>query len=601
MKKMIFCSWICVAAFLTAAAPVWADDLEALAAQAANYMSGASEAPLRQIEQRARASIGDPVRHAEVESVLIRMLAPEATFETKRFACYTLAVYGSESSLPALEALFKKEETVGIACFALGGMPFPKAGECLRSALSQVRGLSRVQVIVTLGQRAEAASVKPLAGLLKDPDAAVVRAAIRALGAVDTAEAREAVLALRNAADPALAADVAAAALSLADKRLAAGDAVTAAAIGAGFVSAGFPSQVRRGAFSLMLKADVDGGVERVRQTLEAAAPDAVLSPVAIAYIAGLRGEGLSKEFGRLLPRLPPTEQVLLVEALACRADAEARASIRRQVCAADPAVRCAAIDAVGRLEDASAIGLLVQALKGAVTPDESKVALAALANLRGGETTDQAMVEAFRQASGEAQAVLVEVLSRRGGRVTVPVLLALAVGSDTPLARAAGQALARQADSGDAASLTALQKAVAEGEAPVREVALRTLAAWRGLDAWETLAGVYAKPENEAQRTLALRGMVKMAGAGNAQPDSALIGRYGALLAGARSEADRKMIVNTLAGVAHPDALALALPLMEQPGIRSEAAQAVERIARAIQKTHPALAREALQKIKVP
>ena len=215
---------VAVAAMLLCLPAAGAADLGALAAQAMNYESGASEEPLRQIEQLMRESVGEPARRVQAEAVLIKMLDPAATFEAKRFACYTLAVYGTDASLPALAALLKKEETVGIACFALGRMTSKQAGECLRAALAGATGAARVQMIVTLGQRAEAESVEALAGLARDADLAVARAAVRALGAVDAAAARAALAALRREANPALAPDLAVASLSLADRLIAAGD-----------------------------------------------------------------------------------------------------------------------------------------------------------------------------------------------------------------------------------------------------------------------------------------------------------------------------------------------------------------------------------------
>jgi len=367
----------------------------------------------------------------------------------------------------------------------------------------------------------------------------------------------------------------------------------------ADFVSADSAAQVRRGAFGLLLRCDADGGVERVRSALAAEPPDAVFAPVAIAHIAGLRGRRVSKEFGKLMPRLAPALQVLLVEALACRADKDARAVIRAQLGAADPGVRQAAIDAVGKLEDESAVAGLVQAFAAAATPEEEKAIQASLASLSGGAATDKAIVAAVRRATGKEQALLIDVLARRGGGAAVPVLLELSGAPEEQAARAAAQALARLADSADNASLAALQKAVAGDDARTREVALRALAAWRGLAAWDTLAGVYAKPASEAQRALALRGLVRMAGEGNAQPDAALIGRYRQLLKGAQGDADNKLILTMMGGVAHPDTLVLALPLLAQAGVHAEAAQAVERIAQAIQKSHPDAARDALLKVK--
>lgn len=575
-----------------------ASDLDATAALAAKYESGESAEPLLQIERQLREAVGKPERQAELQAALIRLLAPDTTFEAKRFACLQLAAYGTEAALPALAALLKQEETAGIACFALGGLRSQQAGDLLRAALPEAKGVARLQLVSALGHRADPASVTLLAGLARDADAAVACAAVRALGAIDAAAARDAVAALRKEAAPAVSLAVAEASLSGAEQLAAAGERAAASALGEELLKPAYPQHIRRGAFGLCLRNDADGGEQRVSALLAAAPLDPVLAAVAIARVPELRGKGVSKTFGKVLPSLTPAEQVLLIEALTCRADQDARSVILAQVNAADPGVRHAALTAVGNLEDASAVALLARALAAAPTPEEVKDVQLALAGLRGGEATDLALCAALRQAAAKDKLPLMAVLSRRGGRAAVAALLEQSGEADEAVARAAAQALARIADSGDSAALAALQAAVGCGDARVREAALRTLAASRGVAAWDTLAAVYLKPGNDAQHALALRGLARIAGEGNAQPDATLIGRYRQLLSGARNDEDRKLILNVLAGVAHPDALALALPLLDLPGVHAEAAQAVERIAKAIEKTHPEAARGALQKL---
>jgi HEAT repeat protein len=583
-------------AVLTPVRTCAASELDPLVALAATYESGGSEEPLRRLEKFLCEAGGAPERRAELEHALFRLLAPEATFEAKRFACLQLAVHGSEASLPALAALLEQEETVGIACFAFGGMRSPKAGDVLRAALPKSKGTARLQLVGALGRRAEPASVQPLVALASDADGAVACAAIRALGAIDAAPAREAVAALRRAAAPAMAAVVAEASLSGAAQLAAAGDLAGAAAIGEELLKPALPPHIRRGALGLLLRTDADGGMARARTVLTAAMPDDALVPVAIARVPELRGEGVSKSFGGVLPRLPPAAQVLLIEALACRADADARSAIQAQVGGADPAVRQAAIVAVGTFGDASAVALLAKALTAAVTPQETKDLQRALAGLRGGEATDRALCDALRRAAAKDKPALMTVLSRRGGREAVSALLEQA--REGQAQRAAAQALARIADSGDSVSFEAVKAALSGGDARVREAALRTLVAWRGLAAWDTLAGIYLTPDGEAQHALALRGLIRIANEGNAQPDAALLARYRQLLSGARSDEDRKQILRVLAGVAHPDALAMALPLLDVPGVHGEAVEAVQRMASALMKAHPEAANQALRKL---
>ena len=577
---------------------VAAADLDALVTLAVKYETGTSAEPLRQIERLLCEAVGDCAKCAELEAALIRLLAPEATFEAKRFACVQLAVHGSGASLPALTALLKQEQTVGIACLALGNMRSAKAGDVLRVALPEAKGVARVQIIDTLGHRAEAASVKALSELAHDADAAVAGAAARALGSIDAPAARVEVSALRQEANPAAAAAVAEALLNGAEQLAAAGDRAAASSLCEGLLKPSFPAHIRRGAFGLLLRCDADGGLQRVRTMLDSTPQDAVLAAVAIAHVPKLRGENVSKTLGEVLLRLPPAERVLLIESLACRADADARALIRTQVDAADPGVRHASLVAVGNLEDASAVPLLAKALASAATPEETKDVQLALAGLRGGEATDQAICEALRPAAAKEKPALCAVLSRRGGSAAVKTLLALVGEADAQVSPAAAQALVRIADGGDSAALAALQAALAGGDASVRGAALRTLAAWRGVAAWDTLAGLYLKPVNAAEHALALRGLIRIAGSGNAAPDAALVGRYSQLLAGAQGDSDRKLILSVLAGAAYPDTLALALPLLEVPGVHDEAAEAIRHMAIAIQKTYPKAAHSALQRL---
>jgi len=60
-------------------------EVDALVARAAKYESGESAEPLRQLERLLCESVGAPGRHAELENALIRLLAPDAAFEAKRF------------------------------------------------------------------------------------------------------------------------------------------------------------------------------------------------------------------------------------------------------------------------------------------------------------------------------------------------------------------------------------------------------------------------------------------------------------------------------------------------------------------------------------
>jgi HEAT repeat protein len=150
-----------------------------------------------------------------------------------------------------------------------------------------------------------------------------------------------------------------------------------------------------------------------------------------------------------------------------------------------------------------------------------------------------------------------------------------------------------------DAPALQTLKDAAGDSEAQVRETAVRALADWPDTSVWDSLIGFYQSPENEKTRSVALRGLVRLVGEENAHADQRLLERYQQLLSSAHAEAETKLILGALSGVASPGALQLVTPLLSDPNVRAEAQAAVKRIAESIKAQHPQAAAEALQKLE--
>jgi len=637
------------------ALPLRAADLSQLIADVAKYESGQSVEPLRKIEQLLRDSAGKPAQQAELEAAMIKLIAPSATFEARRFACQQLMVIGTDASLPALAELLKNEETVGIACLALGCQRLPKAVEILRNALPAASGRARLQLIGALGNQQDKQSVKTLTELAHDSDVALASTAILALGKIGGSEAHAVIAALRKENKPAVAFAVAEATLRVAEQ-------TGSVALYEEMLASSQPANIRRGAFGALLRLDKDGGEKRIVETLHGR--DALLEPIAIAAVGTLKSGGASQKFAKEMPSLTSQQQAWMIEALATRGDAAARVAIRNAVGSFNAMVRFAAIAALGRLDDGASASLLCAALAKAQDADERQEIAAALGQITG-PATDKTIFAELKRASGDARRELIGLAGRRGNRAAVPVLFDEAASDDAATAKAAFQALAKvataadlslllvkltnlkAADARDAAenavgrtmakvtdparrigaletamaktadcdarcsllrlmpscgcpkALAALTGALKDSDARIRETAVRALADWPDVTAWDALAGICRQPEKESFRALALRGLVRLAASGNAKPDAVLIGRYRQLLDIARSDDERKLVLGALAGAAHPDALPLVFPLLAVPGVRAEAALAVNRIATAIKAKHPEVARGALQRLK--
>ena len=631
-----------------------------IVAAAADYESGKTTVPLREVEALVRQSAGNKALRKQLETELARLLAGNATFEAKRFACAQLAVVGSDAILPDIAELLKKDETAGIACLALSATPSAKANTTLRNALSEARGLARVHILNTLGDRRDPNAVKPLSKLARDVDSAAAQAAIISLGKIGTVPAAAALAPLRKDANSATVRTAVEASLYAADQLASAGQRKPATAIYEELLQPSQAGNVRRAAFEGLMRLDKDGGEQRILETLRGT--DRTLKPSAIAAIRSLKSKEASAKFAQELPGLPPAEQVLLLDALAWRGDTDALAALRSNLSAADTAVRQAAIAGLGRQGDATAVPALVQALAAAQSAPERQATEQALIGLAGGKATDTALVAELRQASAETKVRLMPVLPRRGLHDAVPVLLDLTGNATT--ARPAFQTLARLATAedlpllldrlvnlkvsearteaetavaqvisksgdvprrsalvcsalakakdvdtrvsligllptcGGVPALDALKAAGADQEPRVSDAAIRTLADWPDAVAWNPLMRVYRQTSTESHRVLALRGLVRLAGDANAKPDGSLIERYRQLLDSAKTDDDRKMILGALAGVAHPDALKLALPLLENPALEAEAKSAVKKIAESIKGKHPQAAEDALRKV---
>ena len=634
-------------------------DLDALM----HYESGADATPLRHYEQLVAQSVNDAALRKSVEADLVRVLGGDSTFEAKRFACLNLAVIGTEASVPALAALLKQGETVGIACAALAQNPSPKATAELRKALGSLSGRAQAQVAHALGVRQDTKAVTQLNKLASGSDLDAAEAAIIALGKIGTAGAQKTLAKLRQECPETLSRAVAEASLSLAETLAAKGSPRLAAGIYTELLAPARPADIRRGAFGGLVRLDRDGGEKRIVATLQGS--DASLKPAAIAATVSVKADDASKKFAAELPKLEPHEQVLLIEALAQHRDAAARAAIQGQLGATDKSVRLAAIQAVGQDGDAAAVPVLARGLLEAKDADELKAVELALASLPAKADVDQALGAQLRNRMAGPKSPILAAMVHRASPASVPLFLAETASSDPAMVRLAFQGLSRAAAAGDLpavlkalgslraeAALDDAQAAVgqllrrvgtpagnaaavrdalkaapgaagsraylpllamcpdAEGLAFVvatagssdtatRDIGLRTLADWPEASAWDPLFAAYEKAAAETERVLALRGLARLLGEENAKPDAQLIARYRALLAGAKNDNDRKLVLGPLAGCAHPDALKLAVEQLAQSGVRAEAAQAVKSIAEAIKPQHPQAAAEALKKLQ--
>ncbi len=157
-------------------------------------------------------------------------------------------------------------------------------------------------------------------------------------------------------------------------------------------------------------------------------------------------GEAATKKFAELLPGLVPDTQVGLLSALAERGDSAAAPAVRDLLASSkDEPVRVAAIKALGRLGDATDLAALVK-FTSADSPAEQAAARRSLIVLPGDEAST-AIAKEMGNADPQLRVRLIEVLTERRARNTIPALLYEAVDDDPVVRRAAMIALGKIAE----------------------------------------------------------------------------------------------------------------------------------------------------------
>lgn len=634
-----------------------AADLNQVILEAAQYQSGASAVPLRQIEQAVRESAGNRAQRAEVEAALIKLLAPTSTLEARRFACTQLAIIGPDAALPTLAEMLSDPETAGMACLALGSNPSAATDRLLLDALSAASGGARLQIVVTLGDRRVAAAVRPLERLVRDPDRATQAAAIGALGKIATDEALRVLAALRRDANSETARQAVLASLVAADRSQ-----QNARAIYEDLLAASQPVYVRGAAFEGLLRTDADGGEKRCLDALRGNEP--VFKPSAIVHVRKLKSPRASARFAAEMPKLTPAEQALMIESLAARNDADARAAITDRILAEDATVRQAAVVALASVGDAGSVPVLAKALGSAPNAASQQTIEMALASLKGGAQVDQAMLKLLANAAPTAKVGLINALARRSAKSALPALLDESASVDPAVAKAAFRALGKLAASadlpvllnhlaslkaeaaraeaesacvkvlertadpaqrsaavaaalakasgvedrcsllsllpacGDVRALELVKTARASQEPAVREAALRALAEWPDASAIDPLLEVAQTTAQNTERVLALRGSVRLLGVAGNLPAADLAARFQKAMAVTKNAGEKKLVLGGLGNVHDPVALKLAEPYLTDAEVRAEAAQAVATLAPRLCGAYRAETRSALQQL---
>lgn len=398
----------------------------------ATYKFGESREALTVAADQIRAASGKPEQQQNVQQLCSLLRSPQATYESKEFACRQLALIGSAESVPALAAhLTGDEKLSNMARYALERIPGEAAVEALRAALGKTSGLNKIGMINSLGVRGDAKSVGRLGKLLKNKDPQIAAAAAKALGKIGGVEATGllAKAVKRGQSDPQVLSTAKDSYILCAESLLAQGKKAEAIAIFNEMAAPAQPLQIRLAALRGMVAADPAEGLKLVLAALKGTDPK--LQAAATRFVREMPGAELTPVFAGQLSSLAPAGQVLLLDALADRGDTAARpAAVIMLTKSEDPAVRLAAIKALGKLGDAMTVTMLAQ-VAAASQGEERTAAQESMDSLSADHVNDALLAGLHAMADPKVRSEVIRSLAARRVNAATPELVKAAVDPD--------------------------------------------------------------------------------------------------------------------------------------------------------------------------
>lgn len=605
----------------------------------------------------------DPAASAAKERELLAVLKSDAPESEKALTCKHLAIYGSSESVPELAKLLSNERLHSWARTALEAIPGKAADEALRAASDSLQGRLLVGTINSIGVRRDAGAVERLTKRLDDADADVASAAAVALGRVGDAAATKALRSALPGASAKTRSAVAEGCILCAERHAAEGRAAEAAAIYDEVRKAEVPRprvlEATRGA----ILSRGDDGILLLIEQLHST--DKQLFQIGLSTAREFPGRKVDEALAAELSKFKPERAALVVTAMADRPDTVVLSAIAQAAESGPKPVRLAAIQALGRIGNATSLSALLSTAAGddAELAQAAKTALAELPD----RSIDAEIATRLASANGKSFAVLIELVGQRRVDAVAPLmkaadhadpavrraaLMALGntvsakhlnvlvksvvspkAGTDAEVAQlalktacvrmpdreACAEELSEALEKAPAAvkpslldilaavggtrALRAVGAAAKSSNSELQDVSSRLLGEWATIDAAPVLLDLSKTAPGEKYQVRAMRGYIRIARQFvMPEPDRTEMCRTA--LSAARQPAEKKLVIEILKRYPNSGNLKLAVELSQSPELKSDATAAVLAIAQKLggkqAEVADALTKAGLSKVKL-
>jgi len=639
--------------------PIIQKQLEELLAKLAKYDYGQSRRPLTDLSDFIDSAYGRPKQLKEIEKQLLIVLQSDSTPAAKQFICRKLSVIGSEQAVPTLAAMLTNPDTSDMARYALERIPSAAVAKALRSALAGTDGNMKAGIITTLGQRRDVKSVPALSRLIYNSNSTIAAAAAAALGQIADTEAAKALTQAKEKTTGKVRQEVLAALLQCARRLSVAGQNKRALDIYQRLYAAAEPTTIRGAALQGMVNTDREKAPAIIIDVLKSNEP--AMQAIAIPLVREIERAQFLKAVVAQLPKLSSAAQVQLFSALAGKGDPIALPAVADAAKSADPSVRIAALDALGKLGDASTVGLLVQ-IAASTAGEEQKAARNSLYSLRGPEinravsslilkSDPKVKVEVirgiqqrriytateilFRNAKAPAREVrleslkalkviaepkhlpelvklLVDVQSEAERKEAEKMVVAVS-GKITDLNARAGEVLnvlssikdvkvkcsllSVLGKIGDSNALGVLRGALKDDVRELQTAAIRALSDWPTAEPMADLQKIAQSSDDKTHQTLALRGFIRLVEVVDGS-DKEKIELYRRAMNLTSQASEKKLVLAALTKNRSLPALEMAAESLDDAALQPEAEAAVIKIAGSTYKKYPEKSKKIMKKV---
>ncbi len=598
---------------------------------------------------------GNDADRTALGKVLAAKVADESVPQPARvWMVRQLEYMGREEAVEALTQLLKSEDGELRECArrALEKNPAPAAVANLWAAFEKAAkdqspegARWKIGLMHSLAQRGDTSAVRLIIPCLQVE--ATASAAAVALGQIANDSAVEALWSAfpdNRFAGESL--------INAANLRLANGDQDAAKAIYAKLDTTNNPVALRAAALFGLIKSDPANAEAVITEGLTSSEPKLQQAVVSAAGIP-MRAEA-APILARLLPKISPDAKLQVLPVLG----ASAEPAVIDAAADSDPAVRAAALEALGRLGGAASIPVL---LKAASSEDraEQNAANTALGCISGSDVGN-AIIEAAAQGDSKVRVVAIDALTARHVVSALPSLLKYATETDATVRKAALKGLGRlggdqeieplgklvlatkDADTvaaleavaervtdkpaaaqkllvlagnneaakatlvkalatlGGADAVATVSQLMASTDAQTQEAAVRALVDSTDFAATKPLLAVAANPQTgTTQYILSLAAVVRLVKTSETQPAADRAATAVAAMKAARRDQDKKMVLSAFGTIPHADAAAAVKVWLANPALKAEAAQAGISLAELLVKTNPTVAKDLAQAIK--